>query len=56
MATELIRGVNHFQSVLDKPIKLDISLMSSWRCSQLECKSASTRIEANFSLYTPLMP
>ena len=26
MATELITGVNHFQSLIDKPIKLEISL------------------------------
>ena len=39
MATELITGVNHFQSLIDKPIKLEISLKSSWRSSQLECKT-----------------
>ena len=56
MATELITGVNHFQSLTDKPIKLEISLKSSWRSSQLECKIESARIEAYFSLYTPLLP
>ena len=56
MATEMITGVNHFQSLIDKPIKLEIRLKSSWRSSQLECKTESARIEANFSLYTPLLP
>ena len=56
MASELITGVNHFQSLIDKPIKLEISLKSSWRSSQLECKTESARIEAYFSLYTPLLP
>ena len=49
-------GVNHFLSSIDKPIKLEISLKSSWRCSQHECKTESGRIEAYFSLYTPLLP
>ena len=56
MSTELIRGVNHFQSLIDKPIKLEIGLKSSWRSSQLECKTESARIEAYFALYTPLLP
>ena len=56
MATELITGVNHFQSLIDKPIKLEISLKSSWRSSQLECKTESARIEAYFSLYTSVLP
>ena len=72
MVTGLIRGVNHFHSLLDKPIKLEISLKSSWRSSQLECKveSAKTvvvfqvrlwtagcaKTEVNFSLYTTLLP
>ena len=56
MATELITGVNHFQSLIDKPIELEISLKSSWRSSQLGCKTESARIEAYFSLYTPLLP
>ena len=57
MATELVRGVNHFHSLLDKPIKLEISLKSSWRCSQYECKSESAKTEAYyFSLYIPLLP
>ena len=47
--TELIRGVNHFHSLLDKPIKLEISLKSSLRCSQHECKSESAKTEVNFS-------
>ena len=49
-------GVNHFQSLTDQPIKLEISLKISWRSSQLECKTESARIEAIFSLYTPLLP
>ena len=49
-------GVNHFQSLTDQPIKLEISLKISWRSSQLECKTESARIEAYFSLYTPLLP
>ena len=56
MATELITGVNHFQNLIDKPIKLEISLKSSWRGSQLEGKTESARIKANVSLYTPLLP
>ena len=56
MVTGLIRGVNHFHSLLDKPIKLEISLKSSWRSSQLECKVESAKTEVNFSLYTPLLP
>ena len=56
MATELITGVHHFQKLIDKPIKLEISLTSFWRSSQLECKTESARIEAYFSLYTPLLP
>ena len=56
MATELIRGVNHFYSLLDKPIKLEISPKGSWRYSQLDCKSESAKTEDNFSLYTPLLP
>ena len=56
MATELITGVNHFQSLIDKPIKLEISFKSFRRSSQLECKTESARIEAYFSLYTPLLP
>ena len=55
MATELITGVNHFQSLIDKPIKLEISFKSSLRCSQHECKTESARIEAYFSLNTPLL-
>ena len=45
IAIELIRGVNHFHSSLDKPNKLEIS---SWRCSQLDCKSENSKIEAFF--------
>ena len=45
MATELIRGVNHFQSLLDKPIKLEISLKSYWSCSQHKRKSESAKTE-----------
>ena len=44
VATELITGVNHFQSLTDKPIKLEISPKSSWRSSQFECKTESARI------------
>ena len=46
MATELIRGVNHFHSLLDKPIKLE-------RSSQLECKSESAKTEVIFFLIYP---
>ena len=53
MATELITGVNHFQSLIDNPIKLEISLNSSWISSQLECKTESARIEAYFFLIYP---
>ena len=56
IATELITGVNHFQSLKNKPIKLEISCKSSWRCSQLECETENARIEASISLYTPLLP
>ena len=56
MVTGLITGVNHFQSLIDKPIKLEISLKSSWRSSQLEYQTESARIEAYVSLYTPLLP
>ena len=48
MATELITGVNNFQSLQDKPIKLEISPKSSSRCSQLECKTESASIKAYF--------
>ena len=47
---------NHFHSQIDKPIKLEISLKSSLRSSQLECQTESARIEAYFSFYTPLLP
>ena len=56
MVTELIRGVNHFHSLLDKPIKLEICHKSSWRSSQLERKTENAKTEVNFSLYTPLLP
>ena len=56
IATELIRGANQFHSLLDKTIKLKISLKSSWRCLQLECKSESAKTEAFFSLIYPLLP
>ena len=56
MVIELVRVVNHFHSSLDKPIKLEISIKSSWRWSQLECKLESAKTEANVSLYTPLLP
>ena len=51
MATELIRGVNHVYSLLDKPIKLIIILKSPWRCSQLKCKTESAKAEAICLIY-----
>ena len=48
MATWLIKDVNHFHSLLDKPIKLKISIKSSWRCSRLKFKSESVKTEAYF--------
>ena len=39
---------NRCQSFSHKPIKFEISLKSSWRSSQLECKTESARIEAYF--------
>ena len=44
MATELIRGVNHFHSLLDKSIKLEISLNPPFHWTAISLRSWRSQI------------
>ena len=51
MATELMRGVNHFHSSKDTPIKLEISLKSPLRFSELDCNPENVKQTLIFLIY-----